>query len=211
MINTASKFCAAGALLIGSLIINNAQASDFMREGGRTAQPVGHYEFCQRMPAECQPHRHSAAPLPLSRDAWTLISAINEDINNSIIAITDQELWGIQEYWSYPERFGDCEDYVLEKQRRLVEAGIPAANLLITVVRQTNGDGHAVLTVRTDRGDLVLDNLTDAILPWSATDYAFLKRQSARHAGQWIDIDDARSPSVSSVSSTRQQSSSPWR
>jgi predicted transglutaminase-like cysteine proteinase len=210
MINTASQFCAAGALLIGCLIINTAQASDFMREGSRTAQPVGHYEFCQRMPAECR-SQQQASPIALSRDAWTLISAINEEVNNSIIAITDQELWGIQEYWSYPDRIGDCEDYVLEKRRRMMQAGIAAANLLIRVVRQTNGDGHAVLTIRTDRGDLVLDNLTDRILPWSATDYAFLKRQSAQHAGQWIDIDDARSPSVSSVSSTRQQSSSPWR
>jgi len=199
----ASKLWATGALLIGSLIATNSQASDFMRVGARTAQPVGHYEFCLRMPAECTPQAYSAAPMKLTSAMWSLINEVNQEVNHAIIPITDQELWGIPEFWSYPERYGDCEDYVLEKRRRLVDAGLPASHLLITVVRQTNGDGHAVLTIRTDRGDLVLDNLTDRILPWRATDYEFLKRQSSRHAGQWNEIDDGRAVEVGNVSATR--------
>ena len=37
----------------------------------------------------------------------------------------------------------------------------------MTIVRDQDGEGHAVLTVKTDRGDFVLDNLTDEILPWN--------------------------------------------
>jgi len=94
--------------------------------------------------------------------------------------------------WTYPELYGDCEDYVLMKRRALMDKGWPASSLLVTVVRQTNGDGHAVLTVRTDRADYVLDNLSDTILPWNQSEYTFLKRQSAAHSGQWEDIIDSR-------------------
>lgn len=199
----ASKFYAAIVLLIAVSMSSSAQASDFMRVGERTAQPVGHYEFCQRLPTECTPQNHTNTPLKLTSALWSLINRVNEQVNHAITPVTDQELWGIQEFWSYPEHFGDCEDFVLEKRRRLIEAGIPASHLLITVVRQANGDGHAVLTIHTDRGDLVLDNLSGRILPWSATDYAFLKRQSASHAGQWNDINDGRAMDVGNVATTR--------
>ena len=76
--------------------------------------------------------------------------------------------------------------------------GWPASSLLATVVLQSNGDGHAVLTVRTSRGDFVLDNLSDEILAWNETDYRFLKRVSARHSGHWEGIIDTRT-SVASI------------
>ena len=62
-----------------------------------------------------------------------------------------------------PNGAGDCEDYVLEKRRELMHKGLSASDLLITVVRKPDGEGHAMLTVRTDKGDFVLDNLTDAV------------------------------------------------
>ena len=66
--------------------------------------------------------------------------------------------------------------------------GISPANLLITVVRKRDGEGHAVLTVRTQHGDYILDNLTDDVLAWEDTDYRYLKRQSSEHTGRWVDI-----------------------
>jgi predicted transglutaminase-like cysteine proteinase len=39
----------------------------------------------------------------------------------------------------------DCEDYVLLKRRMLMQAGWPREALLVTVVRDKKGDGHAVL------------------------------------------------------------------
>lgn len=192
----------ATLIIAGLLASAGAQASDFMRAAGRTAQPIGHFEFCQRMPGECGP-TYSSSPIRLTKAAFTLISQVNAEVNRSIIPITDQELWGVQEFWSFPGTHGDCEDYVLEKRRRLIAAGIPAGALLVTVVRQTNGEGHAVLTVTTDRGDLILDNVHDKLLPWTATDYEFLKRQSKHHAGHWVDINNGRPIAVGSVSATR--------
>ena len=112
---------------------------------------------------------------------------------------TDQIVYGREEFWTYPDGKGDCEDFVLLKRRELMARGWPAGSLLITVVRQTNGDGHAVLTVRTDRGDLVLDNLEGKIKLWTQTDYQFIKRQSDRDSGRWVSIADDRAVLVGSI------------
>lgn len=188
---------AAVAALGVSLV--TAAAQPFMPTGSLSSQPVGHYEFCQRMAQECAPTRQ-AKPVELSRDLWNRIVEINNVVNTSLIPRTDAEMWGVEEYWSYPVNgVGDCEDYVLEKRRRLLQAGVPASNLLITVVRQPNGDGHAVLTVNTHLGDFILDNLEPRVLSWNETDYRFLKRQSPKHAGMWVAVEDGRNVLVGSV------------
>ncbi|MGB3501156.1 MAG: transglutaminase-like cysteine peptidase [Mesorhizobium sp.] len=170
-----------------------------MAGGPRTTQPIGHYEFCQKLPKECA-QRSYAKPLTLTRAMWAKVVKINNDVNAEVEPVTDQEMWGVEELWSYPVNGkGDCEDYVLEKRRRLMELGVPAGNLLITVVRQRNGAGHAVLTVRTDLGDFVLDNLEDKVLDWTVTNYTFLKRQSERNSGVWVSINDSRAIAVGSV------------
>ncbi|MEO3999143.1 transglutaminase-like cysteine peptidase [Mesorhizobium sp. CAU 1732] len=182
---------------------NAAAAQSFMPTGGLSTQPVGHYDFCRRTPQECTSTRQ-AAPVNLTRELWTKIVEVNNLVNTMITPRTDMEIWGVEEYWSYPvDGVGDCEDYALEKRRRLIQAGVPVSNLLITVVRQPNGDGHAILTVNTSMGDFVLDNLEPRVMAWSETDYQFLKRQSARHAGMWVSIDDGRNVLVGSVSSNR--------
>lgn len=175
----------------------------FMFAGNQTSQPVGHYELCLRAPAECSQRTARPAPASLSRRLWDLMVSVNNRVNAAVAPVTDLERWGTEEYWSYPDRSGDCEDYVLEKRRLLMEAGVPAGNLLITVVRQPNGDGHAVLTVNTSMGDFVLDNLEPRILAWSDTNYRFLKRQSTHNSGVWVSVDDGRSVAVGSVSARR--------
>src|SRR5690606_2813889 len=104
------------------------------------------------------------------------------------------------EVWTYPAQgVGDCEDYVLEKRRRLHRLGVSLSNLLITVVRKPDGEGHAVLTVRTSNGDFILDNLTDKVRPWDETGYRFLKRQATDHTGRWVSIRDDQTVLVGSV------------
>ena len=174
-------------------------AQPFMYNGGRTTQPVGHYEFCQRIPAECRQVTPKQRPVKLTRKLWAAMVEINNSVNTMIEPKTDREIWGKEEVWSYPDRVGDCEDYVLEKRRQLMRLGVPAGSLLITVVRQQNGDGHAVLTVRTSNGDYVLDNLEPRILAWTDTDYTYLKQQSVRNSGVWVSIDDDRNVAVGSV------------
>jgi len=169
-----------------------------MNTTGRTSQPIGHYEFCKTYPAECRPQRN-AAPLQLTEARWAALVAVNERVNAAIKPVPDVEIWGRAEVWSYPDTIGDCEDYALLKRRTLIRQGWPASSLLITVVRQTNGDGHAVLTVRTDRGDFVLDNLVAPVVLWSRTPYLFVKRQSETDSGQWVAISDDRPMLVGSV------------
>jgi predicted transglutaminase-like cysteine proteinase len=177
-----------------------ASANSFMPSGGRTTQPVGHYEFCQQLPIECRQMTPAGKPVELTRKLWAKIIDINNLVNTMVVPRTDREIWGVEERWSFPANgIGDCEDYVLEKRRMLMAAGMPAGNLLITVVRQPNGDGHAVLTARTSLGDFVLDNLEPRVLAWEDTQYRFLKRQSDQNSGVWVSIEDDRQMLVGSV------------
>jgi predicted transglutaminase-like cysteine proteinase len=184
-----------------ALSITGAQAGgSFMTTRGQTTQPVGHYVFCQDEPQECRQKTPKQAPVELTRELWTRIIEINNSVNAAVRPKTDFEIWGVEERWSYPVNgVGDCEDYVLEKRRQLAALGIPIGNLLITVVRQRNGDGHAILTVHTHLGDFVLDNLEPRVLAWHDTGYSFLKRQSAQNSGVWVAIEDDRSIAVGSV------------
>jgi predicted transglutaminase-like cysteine proteinase len=190
---------AAMALQFGCWGTAFAGAS-FMHTGGRTTQPVGHYEFCQSQPQECRQKTPRQAPVELTRALWAEIVAVNNAVNTRVVPLTDMEMWGKEEVWSFPDNGdGDCEDYVLEKRRELMQAGVPAGNLLVTVVRQPSGDGHAVLTVRTSMGDFVLDNLEPKVLAWSDTEYTYLKRQSEQNSGVWVTINDGRADAVASV------------
>jgi predicted transglutaminase-like cysteine proteinase len=170
-----------------------------METAGPTNPPVGHYEFCRANPDECRAAPERAIPIALTRDIWQTILEVNYDINEQITPMTDKEIYGVEEHWAYPDTVGDCEDYVLLKRRALMQAGIAPGNLLITVVLQPNGDGHAVLTVRTDRGDFILDNMRSKVLIWSDTEYTYLKRQAVDHAGRWVKLQDGRAVAVGSV------------
>ena len=109
--------------------------------------------------------------------------------------------WGVVERWNYPDDgYGDCEDYVLLKRKLLLQAAWPRQALLITVVRDRNGDGHAVLTVKTDKGEFILDNQNPEILLWSETGYHFVKRQSQSDPNLWIGLGDPR-PAVATATS----------
>lgn len=178
----------------------NAAGPAFMNTGGRTTQPVGHYEFCQRLPGECRQMTPKEPPVVLSRKLWAEIIEVNNSVNTRIMPKTDLENYGVEDYWTFPDNgYGDCEDYALEKRRELMSAGVPAGDLLITVARLANGDGHAVLTVRTSLGEFILDNLETKVLSFADTDYTYLKRQSAENSGVWVTINEGRADLVGSV------------
>jgi predicted transglutaminase-like cysteine proteinase len=159
---------------------------------GPTAIPVGAADFCKREKAACRPNGKVAEAQKLTQDNWTQLIAVNDQVNAEIVPETDEEQYHLVEYWTYPDGRGDCEDIALEKQRRLIAAGWDRSTLLMTVVRERSGDGHAVLMVRTDRGDLVLDNQDGRVLLWNDTPYQFVKRQSQADAGKWVSINDNR-------------------
>lgn len=169
--------------------------------GGPTKQPHGHYAFCQRQPAECGPTGAAAAPPPaLDAELMRTVAHVNTAVNAEITAASDQTLYGQEEFWTVPKTAGDCEDYALLKRDRLHRAGIPLSDLLLTVVRKVDGTGHAILTLRTQAGDFVLDNLDWRVRRWNEVPYRFVKRQSEADAGRWLEIESGPEPLVSSVS-----------
>ena len=132
---------------------------------------------------------------------WNELLRINRWVNDAIKPITDLEHWGVTERWNYPDDgYGDCEDYALLKRRMLMQAGWQRQALLITVVRDKQGDGHAVLTVKTDKGEFILDNQMEDVLLWSETEYRFVKRQSQTDPNVWIALGDPR-PAIATATS----------
>jgi predicted transglutaminase-like cysteine proteinase len=186
--------------LIAAICAGQAAAASSMKTGGLTSQPIGHFEFCKRNTQECRVKSIGVQPLTNGAKTMALIETVNAQVNAAILPETDADVYGKDEVWAYPRVAGDCEDYVLLKRRILMNKGISPANLLITVVRKPDGEGHAVLSLRTKRGDYVLDNLNDEVLPWDATGYRFLKRQSSEHTGHWVTIDTPKDILVGSVS-----------
>ena len=89
---------------------------------------------------------------------------------------------------------------MLLKRRMLMEAGWPREALLITVVRDQKGDGHAVLTVKTDRGEFVLDNQNEQVVLWSESGYRFVKRQSQSDPNVWVSLGDPRAAAATATS-----------
>jgi predicted transglutaminase-like cysteine proteinase len=173
--------------------------STSMVTGELTSQPIGHYEFCKANPQECAIRSREVQPEQMTSTLRSRIAGINVSVNTSIKPMNDLDIYGKNEVWTYPEEVGDCEDYVLMKRRLLMDEGMALANLLITVVRKPDGEGHAVLTVRTDAGDYVLDNLNNAVRPWEQTGYLFLKRQSVGHTGRWVSIQEGQTTLVGSL------------
>lgn len=162
-----------------------------MVTGAATSQPIGHYDFCQGHRNECGPNRN-VSPAEMSDAKWGMVRSVNSTVNSSITPMTDKEIYGKDEVWAYPTTAGDCEDFALLKRRILIQRGISPANLLLTVVRKPDGEGHAVLTLRTTSGDFVLDNLASNVKPWFDTPYSFIKRQSSANAGRWVTIENGR-------------------
>ena len=160
----------------------------YMKAFGDTLPPIGYVNFCQEHRADCRPGPRFADRIQLTPAKFGQIEEVNTAVNTEIAPETDLDLYGKPEYWTYPTTKGDCEDYVLLKRRILIERGFPESTLLITVVRDENNEGHAVLTVRTDKGDFVLDNKRREVMRWTDTPYTFIKRQSERNPLVWISL-----------------------
>lgn len=160
----------------------------FLQSYGDTLPPIGYVNFCREREVECRPSNRFADRVQLSAAKFNELKQVNTSVNEAVAPITDLDLYGKIEVWTYPVNEGDCEDYVLLKRRILIERGWPESTLLITVVRDENNEGHAVLTVRTDGGDFVLDNKQRDVMAWADTPYTFVKQQSARNPLVWISL-----------------------
>jgi predicted transglutaminase-like cysteine proteinase len=189
----------AGLLLIFGVLALSLQTealqaatskASFAPVGEEASVPYGWMDFCSRQPQECDQPALPAENFMLTTKSWKLLGQINAQVNAAIEPVSNLEHWGtLADHWDYPlDGKGDCKIYALEKRRQLIERGVPRQALLMTIVKDHHNMGHTILTVRTDRGDFILDNLTDEILSWDETGYRFLKRQSQEDPNVWLAI-----------------------
>ncbi len=164
-----------------------------MPVGAETPPPFGFVGFCQRHPSDCTGSSARPASLQLTDQRWNQLQDINRRVNNTVTPVEDADLYNTAEWWAYPAASGgDCEDFVLLKRRLLIENGWPADTLLISVVKERSGAGHAVLLVVTNDGEYVLDNKTRHIRLWQETPYTWVKRQSRHHPYVWVRAGNGR-------------------
>lgn len=198
----------AGLVLGGGLIAGlfgagtgEAQTTASLPRPSQSAEALGDarpllawIDFCRRYPRECAVDTSEPAIVALTPRTWQTIVSVNQTVNASVKPLTDAEHWGTPDHWDFPsDGSGDCEDYQLLKRKLLVRRGLPQRALRMTVVRDDKGEGHAVLMIRTDRGDFVLDNKTSRVLSWNQTGYAYVKRESQDAVG-WVALGGAASP-----------------
>jgi predicted transglutaminase-like cysteine proteinase len=200
-----ARGAAAGLLALATLALPATGNADerplFITLGDAVKAPIGWVEFCMEYDPECKTKPSAPRDVVLTAQAWKDLERVNLYVNTHVKPMTDLEHWGVVERWNYPDDgYGDCEDYVLQKRRLLLQAGWPREALLITVVRDKRGDGHAVLTVKSDKGEYILDNQSDQILLWSDTGYRFVKRQSQSDPNAWIALGEPR-PAPATASS----------
>jgi predicted transglutaminase-like cysteine proteinase len=153
------------------------------------AKPLqGWSKFCERYASECAVNPKEAEVIELTPQVWKTIVSVNQRVNSTIKAVTDQDHFGVVDTWGFPDDGrGDCEDFQLLKRRILAESGLPRRAMRMTVVIDELGEGHAVLVIRTNQGDYVLDNKVSAVLPWHRTGYVYIKRESQDTVG-WVSL-----------------------
>jgi predicted transglutaminase-like cysteine proteinase len=166
----------------------------YISVGEKSLPPFGWVDFCRRYKGECDAGPTTPLDVNWTPEAAKRARKINTWVNTHVTPVSDMDHWGVVDRWDYPtDGMGDCEDFVLMKRRLLIEEGFPRQALLVTVVKDQRGDGHAVLTVKTNKGEFVLDNLEEEVRPWGETPYHYIKRQSQTDQNVWLDIGDPRS------------------
>jgi predicted transglutaminase-like cysteine proteinase len=153
----------------------------------------GHIGFCRRHADECAPLKGPAMAVKSTTATMRQLDRVNTRVNNRITYLLDELHYGREDYWAYPvNNIGDCEDYALAKRRELIAAGWPPSALLMATAYAENGEGHAVLVARTDKGDFVLDNRHASVMPWRALPYKWVALQNPGNPSAMNPVNNGR-------------------
>lgn len=146
--------------------------------------PAAFLDFCNRYPEDCLPPMKGISKVNLDAERMRELNTVNSDVNDTLFFNSDLATTDV---WDYPQdNIGDCEDFVIEKRKRLMDLGWPEDTLLITMVKKripnfAGRKDHAVLTVRTAQGDYVLDNEIRSAVAWTTAnrlfDYVMIQTQ----------------------------------
>ncbi|WP_246571826.1 transglutaminase-like cysteine peptidase [Bradyrhizobium liaoningense] len=155
-----------------------------------TLPPMAYTTFCLRYKEECRSGPQFRGGLVrLTDDRWTLLKQINQTINRNIIPDRTEVAFGVESWLIHPGH-GDCNDYAVTKRHELLIRGWPSGALLLSEVVTKWGKHHLILVVRTRSGDLVLDNLTPLIRPWTRVPYRWVRIQAPNDPRIWSTIGD---------------------
>ena len=162
------------------------QKQNFLKPVSAVVAPSGARGLCQTTPWACSV---SSSTKAISATDLPTLNKVNRSINRKVRSVSDIAQFNVEEKWSLPTaRGGDCEDFALLKKHELIRLGYPAQSLLIATVLDKKRRGHAVLIVRIQTGDLVLDNLTNSIKVWKETGYVFLRMQDPNAPSRWVTV-----------------------
>jgi predicted transglutaminase-like cysteine proteinase len=167
--------------------------------GDAMRAPLGWIEFCGDNPGECGKSTAQPHDIELTSYAWSELDKVNRWVNHHVRPMSDLDHWGVVEKWSIPtDGYGDCEDYVLLKRKMLIDLGWLPEALLITVVRDKMDEAHVVLTVKSDKGEFILDSQYENIVTSTESGYRFVERQSQSDPMVWLSLKDG-APSQTTV------------
>lgn len=185
LIRTLALAAAAAVSMAGTaMAIDAGSQAAFLPVAGAASAPPGAASLCRTYDWACAGATNAA---PVGADALRMATVINRAANNRIRPVSDMDQYATAERWSLPtKRGGDCEDYALFKKMELIKAGVSADRLLMAAVLDKKNNVHAVLILRTEMGDYVLDNLTSRVLPWNKTGYSFLRMQDPKQPARWV-------------------------
>jgi len=140
---------------------------------GTKKAPLGFQLMCLKMPEQCRGGGKST--IAMTPDLMAALKTVNSGVNRAIRPRNDKGA----DVWTVNAKSGDCEDYVLTKRAKLVNMGVPPSALRIAYVKTRSGIGHAILVVKTNKGDYVLDNLTGSIKLLSQTGHRVVSMSGA--------------------------------
>jgi predicted transglutaminase-like cysteine proteinase len=153
-----------------------------------TLAPMAYTEFCLRYEDECRSRMtFRGGPVRLTEERMADLKEVNRAVNGDIVPERNEGGLAAETWLISPDR-GDCNDYAVTKRHELLDRGWPARALLLSEVVVSDGEHHLVLVVRTKSGDLVLDNLTSQIRPWSRVPYRWVRVQMPNNARLWATV-----------------------
>lgn len=178
----------AVVLTVLTLSVHAAEKMPYMPlVAGPAAEPVGWDEFCANTPNECAP---SMGPgfVTLTVDKLRELRIINTSVNSRYLPLINR---GGMDFPK--DGAANCVGYARQKRLELMARGWPAEALLLTNTKSLyeRSTDHMVLTVRTNKGDFILDNATHRgeVVLWSKTRYRYISRQAGTKEG-WVKIHD---------------------
>lgn len=158
--------------------------------------PVRHTSFdnaWNRVRGETLPRKTAAALLAATggRPDSNFLMAVNSWTNSHIRYVEDRVLYGQADYWAdaastLSQREGDCEDIAIVKMQLLAAMGVPRSDMYLTIARDlVRHADHAVLVVKLDGQNWLLDNTSDRVLDANAS-HDYRPIMSFSHGKKWL-------------------------